>query len=66
MAFWVRGEDMVVGFVGPFETLADAEAHVAFCVARGDGSTMSVSDVAPGADEFVQTPEADRAFVFPK
>lgn len=65
MAFWLFGEDLVSGLVGPFASRADADAHRAFAESRGDADPGRVVDDAeadalrPVGVEI--SPEADRA-----
>lgn len=69
MAVWVRAEDLVVAFVGPFASRAEAEAHVEFCKARGDGAVFEIRErieEGPTADDWTLTPEEDRTESVPK
>lgn len=65
---YIRGEDMVVGFVGPFSSLAAAEEHILFCAERGDadpGKVITEQEFLLEENPFCMTPEADRNFQFP-
>ena len=69
MSFWVYGEDLVSGLVGPFATAGEANVHIGFCRDRGDADPgMVVTDAEADRLRPVgieMTPEADRAFVCP-
>lgn len=62
--FYLHGEDLVPGSVGPFETQADALAHLElFWKQRGDAALSHPCwvDEIPDPDNNC-TPEEDRAF----
>lgn len=72
MAFYVFGEDLVAGLVGPFAARIDAEAHIAFCDARGDADPGRVVDAThadllrrAGLVDVEVTPDQDRALILP-
>lgn len=66
MKWYVRAEDLVVAWVGPFNSWIEASNHIDFCTARGDGALIrDEGQFTPGGD-MVMTPEEDRAFVPPK
>lgn len=70
VAFFLFGSDLAFALIGPFASVADAEAHAAFCVARGDAAILRVvgsaeADAVRPDCGVVLTPEADRAFVCP-
>ncbi len=58
-------QDLADGYVGPFDTMAEVETHVAFCRDRGDGGEFFGVVAAPPADALVMTPAEDRAWVSP-
>jgi hypothetical protein len=65
MPFYVFAEDLVGALIGPFATVTDAQAHIAFCEARGDGAEMCVvadDEVAELGDRVAYrlTPDQDR------
>lgn len=67
MKYFIIAEDLARALVGPFDTKADAETHVTFCVDRGDGATheiVSQAELDTDADNYdlVMTAEEDRAF----
>lgn len=39
--FYVFGEDMVPGLVGPFPTVEEAKAHIEFWRQRGDAAVVT-------------------------
>lgn len=61
-------EDLAEGFVGPFATVEECEAHADFCAQRGDGATYLGAKSAAylqklreaGEELFVHTPEEDK------
>lgn len=68
--FWVVGEDLAPGAVGPFATYQDAEAHVAFQTARGDaacfnGTTFILMSLPEKYQVNVCTPQQDRDLYLP-
>lgn len=64
MNFFAHFQDLVDGYVGPFASPDECNAHAAFCEARGDGATYIgvVTEVPPG--EMILTPEEDRSWDF--
>lgn len=65
IAFYVYAEDLCAGLVGPFLDRASAEAHVAFCAARGDADPGRIVDdreaqTLRGPDTLELTAEEDR------
>lgn len=68
MLYFVHAEDLAAVVVGPFNSEAEAVAHVAFCKARGDSAVTEV--FAASSLAFVErhieaelvSPEEDRAF----
>lgn len=62
--WWIRAEDLILALVGPFDTEAQAQDHVRFCEARGDGATMVVfqGDTTPQIGQaYTITHKEDRA-----
>ena len=67
--FWVFGEDLASAMVGPFASKQDAEKHIEFCRARGDGAEMRVvetlddyNDLIARKDPMLLLPEEDPMF----
>jgi hypothetical protein len=64
---YVFGEDMASALVGPFDTREEAQAHVAFCEARGDGarheviSSFIAARLDPASVHLQMTPDEDKA-----
>lgn len=45
MGMYIYAEDLVAVLIGPFNSTAEAEAHIAWCRdVRGDGAEMRVVD----------------------
>lgn len=58
-------QDLVSGYVGPFDSLEALRDHAAFCKARGDGGELVEVVDAPPPGAMVMTPAEDRAWVSP-
>ncbi len=57
-------EDLARAYVGPFNSIMEANRHAEFCVNRGDGGVYlhTIPSATLPEDAFVQTPEEDRFF----
>lgn len=67
--FYIYAEDLVAGVTGPFDTIKEAAAHIAFCRERGDadpGHIISQTQYDGLGDVFTLTPEQDRLWKFPE
>ncbi len=47
---YVYAEDLASALIGPFANVAEAEAHIAFCAARGDAADACVVSANQAAD----------------
>jgi hypothetical protein len=71
MAYYLYGEDMAIGAVGPFATPRDAIGHMLLQEARGDaaileGTTRLITEKSPLLEECfkygtIATPQQDKA-----
>lgn len=59
--FWLYGEDLASGLVGPFSSREAAEEHRAFCEQRGDadpGTVVPAEDLHKYSADFTNDPRA--------
>jgi hypothetical protein len=70
MKYWLLAEDFVACLVGPFDSIAAAAQHIAFCTERGDSSTFRILDDEGKRGLHVLgygiSPEKDREWTTPR
>ena len=62
--FYIRAEDFVVVFIGPFPSTEAAQDHLELCKARGDSALMEVVTKLQdeGFPDHPISPEMDRGY----
>lgn len=72
MRYFINAEDLVCALIGPFDTKDAAEAHIQFCIDRGDGADMEVitetemKTIDSDVYGLILTAEEDRAWEAPR